>query len=383
MLVFSNMTQSGAIWQYASILISALAFILSLFVRQSSLPKFNLFEYILVALCLLSMCVSAYRGDVYSAVFSVCFLFVVFALSYLKYFFSLERFHLFLSVLYMSAVFTVVIFQFPAFVAGLSSSGEGRWATRFTPFGTHPNLAGLVFSGGAIVLFYQCLRRSPFRWVFATGSILSIAIVLSSGARAGLLAVAVSGILTFIFSIRSANSRRVVPFMGALFVTLLMGIMWWDVVTEYLVNVLELNSSTRGINSGGTGRMALWSLGWDYAFSNWRTILMGNGMRSSSPQQIGFSTESSYITILIEHGLIVGIILFVYLASTVLRLGVRYFVTGSINFAASFNLLTFVLIQSFFNRYLLGIGNIISLALLYLVNVSLSEMRRSSDRNTR
>jgi hypothetical protein len=103
---------------------------------------------------------------------------------------------------------------------------------------------------------------------------------------------------------------------------------------------------------------------------------VGGGLRSSEQATIGFLTENSYITILLDSGLFVGgslIFALLYALVSARRLS-RDANTSDASKPMVFlvPLLVFVLVQSFFDRYLLAVGNPASLlALLVFVSLSL------------
>jgi hypothetical protein len=156
-------------------------------------------------------------------------------------------------------------------------------------------------------------------------------------------------------------------------VTLPILLLVFDNAYSYLESILELDSATRGWNSGGTGRFGRWQLGLATVFSNPLTLLSGYGLRSTDGLSLGFSIESSYINILIECGVLLGPA-FVF---AILRLVFAYFPHGSRASAergpldVAPVLLLYCMLQSIFNRYLLGIGNPLSLVVLLLA-ISLS-----------
>jgi hypothetical protein len=146
--------------------------------------------------------------------------------------------------------------------------------------------------------------------------------------------------------------------------------------------MLELDSDTRGIGTGGSGRTELWARGLSVFFGDPAVFLFGGGFRSSSTDLIGFSTESSYITILLDGGLFMGMAVIVAFAySPIKALGLtpsqnRH--DSSLVLLAAF--LTFCIVESIFNRYLLAIGNPTSLlSLMVVISLSLRRTQTSTD----
>jgi len=102
-------------------------------------------------------------------------------------------------------------------------------------------------------------------------------------------------------------------------------------------------------------------------------VLFGGGFRSSNSDLIGFSTESSYVSILLDSGIFLGtatILIFLYAPIKALRVTPAQDRHASPQIlAAAF--MTFIIIESIFNRYLLAIGNPASLlSLLTLISLS-------------
>jgi hypothetical protein len=117
-------------------------------------------------------------------------------------------------------------------------------------------------------------------------------------------------------------------------------------------------------------------MGMKAIFGSGSQILFGGGLRFASPENIGFYTESSYITILIESGILLGSAfigtLFFY-TSKMFLLSRGAGGEGTYLYVALFVIFAFVLIESVFNRYLLAIGNPMSLFFLFIcVSVGLS-----------
>jgi hypothetical protein len=110
-------------------------------------------------------------------------------------------------------------------------------------------------------------------------------------------------------------------------------------------------------------------------------FIFGGGFRSSNSELIGFSTESSYISILLDSGAFFGvaiILVFWYAPIKALRLTSpenRY--SSPLILLAAF--MTFIIVESIFNRYLLAIGNPASLmSLLILLSLAMRQNLASS-----
>jgi exopolysaccharide production protein ExoQ len=138
----------------------------------------------------------------------------------------------------------------------------------------------------------------------------------------------------------------------------------------YLQRMLDVNSTTRGIASGASGRTDSWRQSFDTLSSDPVLLLVGGSLRSSDYSIIGFdATENSFITIWLDCGLFAGtaiIALFVYSPLKAMSLS-RSSVIDRRQLILVPSLFVFLLVEAIFNRYLLGIGNPISLIVLMIV----------------
>jgi hypothetical protein len=134
---------------------------------------------------------------------------------------------------------------------------------------------------------------------------------------------------------------------------------YFAVNSPYLQQILEVSSDTRGIGSGVTGRTDLWERGLMSLTSDPMLVAFGGGLRSSEYSVIGFLTENSYITILLDSGALLGsaLILFLMLApfSALRQSRVSTHSPNALILLPSF--FVFLLVQCFFVRYLVGLGN--------------------------
>jgi hypothetical protein len=98
-------------------------------------------------------------------------------------------------------------------------------------------------------------------------------------------------------------------------------------------------------------------------------VAFGGGLRSSEYSVIGFLTENSYITILLDSGALVGstLILFVLIApfSALRQLRASTAKPNPLLLFPSF--FVFLIVQCFFVRYLIGLGNPTALFTLVLL----------------
>jgi exopolysaccharide production protein ExoQ len=131
----------------------------------------------------------------------------------------------------------------------------------------------------------------------------------------------------------------------------------------YLEGIMELNSHTRGVGTGGTGRTDLWIQGIATLASDPSLLIFGGGLRSSDIANIGFSTEDSYMTILLDSGLFAGAALIAVVFHCPIKAMSlsRYSDNDGRELILVPAFFVFLLVESIFNRYLLGIGNPMSL----------------------
>lgn len=259
---------------------------------------------------------------------------------------------------------------------------------RFTPFGSHPLLVGYIFGSGSILLVRRAYlaRRRWERYAMGCGAVLAWAMVLGASARsavAGLVAAALFAyIAEFRFFKNSSMGRAgmVAIVIGAMIV------IYFAATSSYLQQMLEVNSETRGLGSGVTGRTDLWEKGLMSLTSDPTLVAFGGGLRSSEYSVIGFLTENSYITILLDSGALLGsaLILFLMLAPfSALRQSRTSMDASSHALVLLPSFFVFLLVQCFFVRYLVGLGNPTALyTLFFFTSVSMHPaFQRSLGRN--
>lgn len=281
---------------------------------------------------------------------------------------------------HLAAVFIIVLCDLSGLFVSLSSSSETRWMSRFSPLGIHPNLLGFVTGGGAIFLVYGWVRSTTFlmKGVYFVALALAMAIIVAAGARGGLVALAASG-STMLFLYR----RQIFPRIDILGLALsvvgcsLIAINWMPILQSASV-LLELDSPTRGWHSGASGRSDIWSASLERLANGSGSLFIGTGLRTIEQSGFGFSnTENSYLNMAIEDGLFCAIAFVLLCAGGMVRLVSRKVVPR--NLALSFLgwLLLYACIQSLFNRYLLGIGNTVSIGVLLATAVAWLPRRRT------
>lgn len=346
----------------------------------------SLVEWLFGTAFLFAMLVAWMTGNVLSTMYGAMLLLILIALAFLIRHRGAAELIAVFRWAYVALVGTVLALESPALFASLSGSVEyGLGLVRYQPLGMHPNLSGLVYGGGALLFCQRWLAadtRTQKGCALAMG-VLCLCVLLAASARAGMLALGVAG-FTGVGLIALRGSRR--SRMSLVFAALVgVGVVLfnWAAIRDYLSLILDIDSPTRGVESGATGRTEIWRMGIELVFSDATLLFTGRGIRSALPDLIGFPVESSYINLALEHGLFFGSLItlaFVVTAGRALNQGLQpgqprhqLFMVGL--------MFVFMLAQSFFNRYLIGVGNPYSLWILVLIlQVNLRPMAAAAQR---
>jgi hypothetical protein len=200
------------------------------------------------------------------------------------------------------------------------------------------------------------------------GTLLAWTMVLAASARSAVAGLVVAALFAYVAEFRFfkgsslGRAGMIAIIVGAV------AAVYFAVSSTYLQNILEVNSDTRGIGSGVTGRTDLWEKGLMSLTSDPTLVAFGGGLRSSEYSVIGFLTENSYITILLDSGALFGsaLILFLMLApfSALRQSRAPTETPNALVLLPSFFI--FLLVQCFFVRYLVGLGNPTALYTLVL-----------------
>jgi exopolysaccharide production protein ExoQ len=213
------------------------------------------------------------------------------------------------------------------------------------------------------------------------GSLLAGIFIIAASARGALLSLSIAAMTAVALDVRLAKGTRL-KVMGACVVAAgVLALSMGSKIATYLDAILQIHSSQRGLDSGMTGRDELWARGISTLVSDPVLLCVGGGLRSSELATIGFLTENSYITILLDSGVFIGgsLIFALFYALVNARRLSRDANTSDASkpMVLLVPLLVFVLVQSFFERQLLAVGNPASLLVLLLfVSLSLRAKRR-------
>ena len=314
----------------------------------------------------LSLAIAILGDNSYSCQYSILFLQVYLLVSILSRGMSLDEIMVASAQALALAIATFGITSSAAFFQALNVNAPNRWMLRFAPLGIHPNLIGFIFGGGAVVFVFNAARAKTVggRLLYYCLAGLSILVVVAASARASFIGLICAGLVVGVLALRRAKMKTIVATLAAFAATVTV---FLNPVISYLNVILELHSDTRGVDSGATGRTVIWQKGVELFSSDLQHFLLGGGLRSTAAA--GFSVESSYITVILESGMIIGGALILSILVIAARRLRRTLQSSAPDFPANAALsmfMLFVLIESVFNRYMIGVGNPQSLLFLIL-----------------
>jgi len=361
------------------ILAAFLAILTSKVQRIATTPT----ELLLYAVGVLSAAVSVVLAENYSILYTTYFFAAIVVVSVLVRTVSLERLLDLGAQVTILCILACAIVERHDLLSALSITIGKHGMLRFSPLGNHPLLTGDIFGGGSILLIRRLYlsRNTLERCVMALGILCAWSFALAASARSSVVALGAAAAFAIVVELRLTSvlfSKRTGLAVVAIAACILLYV---GPAHKYLQEILAVNSAYRGVGSGATGRTDLWMRGLSTLFSDPSRLAFGAGLRSSEAESIGFSTESSYMSILLDCGLFFGsalIALFVYAPVSALKLS-RSSTSGSNSFAFLPSFFVFLLIQCFFIRDLVGLGNPISLmTLFFITSLSMSAGFRAS-----
>jgi O-antigen ligase len=328
-------------------------------------------ELLLYILGLVSAAVALVRSVDYSIYYSMYFLTAIICISVIARSVPLERLLDLAATSVLICVLTSVLFNWQDFLTCLSISIGKSGLRRFGPFGNHPLLVGYIAASGSILMVRRAyLTRNRWeRLAMAGGVVLAWAMVLAASARSAVLGLIAASLFAFGAELRFLKGTKLGRGGVILIFVGLIVVIYLAFTSTYLQDILQVNSSTRGVGSGVTGRTDLWAKGLETLTSDPLLVTFGGGLRSSEYSVIGFLTENSYITILLDSGALVGstLILFILIApfSALRRLRASTAKPSPLLLLPSF--FVFLIVQCFFVRYMIGLGNPTALFTLVLL----------------
>jgi exopolysaccharide production protein ExoQ len=250
-------------------------------------------------------------------------------------------------------------------------TGSGGETIRFSPFSNHPNLVGHIFAGSlvfhVIYLFWVSPAQKWKRLAAAISAALALTFILAASSR-GALASAGVALFVCVISRRKyleiALKMSLVVLVASTIFSVSSGTNLVEVASRSINSTFELDSQYRGLNSGLSGRSDNWPVIYRQSTATLSGLLAGHGIRSWSDEVNGIATDSSYINMIWESGLLLTILFsFCILAKMIiLRFSEPSFLTD-----LGLTLLCFALVESIFARYLIAIGNPASLLILLVL----------------
>jgi exopolysaccharide production protein ExoQ len=382
---WSNVDGIGGVMQllYLGFFLAASFYVL-LFGRVAGVPPSGT-ELTLYSVGVLSACVALFRSQEFSAQYTMIFLATLILTSILARSVSLERLLDVGAVTAFACVLTAILMDGRGFYRALSISITSRGLFRYAPLNTHPVLMGLIFGMGSILMARRAILATTIysRVAMIAGSLAAVIFIIAASSRGSLLSLSIAALAAILVDVRFAKGTSLKLLGACVAAAGVLAFSIGDNVAAYLDTILQIHSSSRGLSSGFTGRDVLWAHAFSTFLSDPVLLFVGGGLRSSELATIGFLTENSYITILLDSGLFLGgalILVLLYTLVSARRLSRGAGAPGmSKPTLFLVPLLVFVLVQSFFDRYLVAVGNPASLLLLLVfISLSLRSKRKGS-----
>jgi exopolysaccharide production protein ExoQ len=383
--VFSTWPGVGAIIQPAAICVMAIAAGYALLTNRVQALRPSVAE-VVIYLAGIAFVVLSMLGEADTIFLSIAFLAAVISISIICRSISLGGLLDVFARVAILEIATVIIFDHQQASIALSSGMRSGGIVRFMPLHVHPDLTGFIFGSFVILMARRAMIASSMveRVSMIVGAFVAGAFVLAASARSSVIAlVAASGVAVALeYGLSRFFSNRWVRY-GSILAAVL-GAVFAGRIGTYFSRMLELESDSRGLASHGSGRIELWQRGVLTLLQDPKLFAFGGGFRSSNAEIIGFQTESSYLSILLDSGVFLGtaiILMFWYSPIKALRLvppNDRH--SSSLVLLASF--FTFVITESVFNRYLLAIGNptsLMSLIVLFTLSMQTNAPHREAN----
>jgi len=376
---WANMPLYGWIMQAAFLVLFLVASFIAFAEKRVLGAAPSLAEIVLYGAAALSTAVGLIRSDEYTTLYSALFLAALILISLVSRAITLEQLLDIGAGASLLGVLTCLLVDGHSLLKALSISVGRTGLFRFSPLNTHPDLAGLLYGSCSILMARRAYiaKGAVERGVMISGVVLAGTYILAASARASLLALAVASVAAVVLEIRprlATYMKLAAIGLAAICVTSLVSA---SRLVSYLQGILELNSKYRGAATGGSGRTEIWQHGISALFQDPTRLIFGGGLRSSESSAFGWaSTENSYISILLDSGAFVGtaiISVYIYSAIKAWKLSQASYQSNSQIFLFAY--VVFLLAESFFNRYLLAIGNAGSLlALMILISLSIRKV---------
>ncbi|NEX62727.1 O-antigen ligase family protein [Noviherbaspirillum galbum] len=239
---------------------------------------------------------------------------------------------------------------------------------RFGPFNLHPNLVGHIFGGFAVMFFCVMLyERALLRKAFF-GAMTGLCFIycIAASSRGGFLAAGLGILTVYSIAVWQDRKRRQVLLLLVLGgIAVLLATKGAEKLVVYLSSIFETGTGDRGVNSGLTGRTDNWAKLLQTVFSSVSFMLFGNGLRTGSSEVLGYDIDNSYLNLLYEIGLPCTVLFVLLLVACTNRFRRAFRAMPDVVKASALGMFVFILAESMVARYLLSIGNPVSLFLLF------------------
>jgi exopolysaccharide production protein ExoQ len=367
-LIFSNDNDSSVMFQAAGVALIGTAAMLCLINGKASFQEVSIADILILLMVAFSLVASAVNQEIYVFSYTIIFLCTYISIMVLVRSMTADEVGFCIVLAICASLLVVVPVYFSDILTTLSPLAANRWQLRLRPFNMHPNLTGFVYGGFAVIILFSKINLGRFTVPFkAVAATLCVLIVAAASARAGLLAfvvaIAAHVIRNVVFKGKNLIQVAIAGVVGIAVIAV-----YRDAIVHYLSEIMELQSSTRGLDSGGSGRVEVWDKGLAVLSNRTWELIIGSGLRSSSDEILGFHTENSYITMLIDSGIVIPASLLIYFLYLSIRLHSFELKKGDKFSQLCLYALIFACVQSVFNRYLIAIGNPFSLAFLILLS---------------
>ena len=155
--VFSGVPSLIAAVQAMAVLAMVMTAIVGLYTTASRRVGFTFFELVLLAMSLASLISDLFADDRYIFLYTCAFTCVCLSMSIICRCMPLSEIFRASRYAFVGMVVTLGVTQFSELVAALTVSGDLKWLNRFTPLDLHPDLVGVIFGGGSILLGVEAL----------------------------------------------------------------------------------------------------------------------------------------------------------------------------------------------------------------------------------
>jgi|CXWL01.1.fsa_nt_gi O-antigen ligase len=227
----------------------------------------------------------------------------------------------------------------------------------------NPNAIALV--GMSVLLSSMMIRNSIWRWTVFSAALFPIVMTRS---RASALGALIGLAVIFIARTKAASRRTKVMVFLLLGLAAILGTIFSESVTGVSSDFFSIHDRHRGIDSGATGRIYAWKETWNLFVNN---PVLGVGFRAHEYYlTVATSSHQGYLALLAEIG-IFGFLSVMYLIGSGIQTLLRCVNNSELVYTHSvlLGLVLGYLFISFFERYLLNVGNPTSLLFLVAITI--------------